>query len=54
MASQTGGKFANGAISSAIQWWFNAEGEAEYARDINSRIEESTLVEGDYHEYEIK
>ncbi|WKD23158.1 hypothetical protein NDQ71_16250 [Pseudoalteromonas sp. KG3] len=22
----TGGKFANGAITSAMQWWYNAEG----------------------------
>ncbi|EGM76680.1 hypothetical protein Rhein_3238, partial [Rheinheimera sp. A13L] len=27
VSSLTGGKFANGAATSAIQWWFNAEGD---------------------------
>lgn len=25
MSELTGGKFANGAVTSAMQWWYNAE-----------------------------
>ena len=29
MSALTGGKFANGAITSALQWWYNAEGNPD-------------------------
>ncbi|MBU2392320.1 MAG: hypothetical protein KKH70_03100 [Gammaproteobacteria bacterium] len=29
VSAVTGGKFANGAVTSAMQWWFNAEGAGE-------------------------
>jgi hypothetical protein len=34
VSALTGGKFANGAVTSAIQWWFNAEA----ATEIESRV----------------
>jgi cell wall-associated NlpC family hydrolase len=42
VSALTGGKFANGAITSAIQWWYNAEGNPT---TLDKYIEENGVVD---------
>ncbi len=58
VSALTGGKFANGAITSAIEWWYNAEGNpttldkyiqengvVDYAVDDNDKILEAASTQ---------